>query len=108
LGRRLLRWVMTPPLAAGILAGVTRDCILQICGFLDIPVAEAAITLDDLRSADQCFLTGTGIEIKMVYDLDGKSLAVNEGSVAYQVSDFYRRIVRGQIEQFSSWLHPVY
>jgi branched-chain amino acid aminotransferase len=102
------RMVLTPALGAGILAGVTRDCVLQICDFLDIPVAEATITIEDLRSADQCFLTGTGVEIKMVSDIDGRALATDEGSVAHEVSDLYQRIVRGQVEQFSSWLHPIY
>jgi branched-chain amino acid aminotransferase len=100
--------VLTPPLAAGILAGITRDCVLQICDFLGIPVAEVTITLDDLRSADQCFLTGTGIEIKMVSDLDGRALATDAGSIAHRVSESYQEIVRGHVGQFSAWLHPMY
>ena len=100
--------VLTPPLFAGILAGVTRDCVLQICNFLGIPAAEAAITLEELHSADQCFLTGTGIEIKMVSDLDGRALATDEGAIAHRIIESYQKVVRGQVEQFRSWLHPMY
>jgi hypothetical protein len=44
----------------------------------------------------------------MVSDLDGKALATDAGSIAHRISESYQKIVRGQVAQFSSWLHPIY
>ena len=49
--------VNTPPLAAGILAGVTRLVVLELCAKVGTPVRETGITPAELRSADGVFLS---------------------------------------------------
>ena len=49
--------VNTPPLAAGILAGVTRVVVLEICRKIGVPVREAGITPAELCRADGVFLS---------------------------------------------------
>jgi branched-chain amino acid aminotransferase len=66
--------VITPPPHLGILKGVTRDAVLELCGKLAIPAAERVFTLHDVYTADECFLTGTGAEIAPVVVVDGRRI----------------------------------
>ncbi|MDR5695441.1 MAG: branched-chain-amino-acid transaminase [Armatimonadota bacterium] len=66
--------VITPPPHLGILKGVTRDAVLELCGKLDIPAFERVFTLHDVYTADECFLTGTGAEIAPVVVVDGRRI----------------------------------
>lgn len=53
----------TPPLGAGILAGVTRAVVLDVAGRLGVPVREGSLPLARLESADEAFLTSTVREV---------------------------------------------
>lgn len=67
----------TPPLADGILAGVTRSLVLELCRARGDRVVEAHLTAADLRQADEIFLTATLRDISPVSHLDG--IAVRNG-----------------------------
>lgn len=54
---------VTPPVAAGILAGVTRMVTLELAARLELPVEERALALAELLAADEAFLTATTREI---------------------------------------------
>ncbi|MGD8348618.1 MAG: aminotransferase class IV [Gammaproteobacteria bacterium] len=60
----------TPPLGEGLLAGVTRAVIIELARGLGIPCEESALGIDDLRRAEECFLTGTGAELIPVRRID--------------------------------------
>jgi branched-chain amino acid aminotransferase len=70
--------VLTPPVSAGLLPGITREFVLEVAAELKIPAAEARLTPADLRTADEAFLTGTTREITPVVDVDG--LPIGRGS----------------------------
>lgn len=53
-----------------ILHGITRAVVLRLAHEAGIPAREAAFTLDDLRSADETFITGTTTEITSVVAVD--------------------------------------
>jgi len=53
----------TPPLAAGILEGVTRGAVLALSREAGLPVEEAPLAVADLRGADELFITSTAREI---------------------------------------------
>lgn len=55
--------LQTPPVSAGILAGITRECIIDVAQVLKIKTEEKNLTVYDLLNADECFLTGTGAEL---------------------------------------------
>jgi branched-chain amino acid aminotransferase len=55
--------LVTPPLLAGILAGVTRARVLEIARALSIPVRERPLPLKELQGAEEAFLTSTVREI---------------------------------------------
>lgn len=66
--------VRTPPLAAGILPGVARALVLRLCTVAGIPAREQALTLAELRGADEVFLTNSVQEVVPVGVLDGRTV----------------------------------
>jgi D-alanine transaminase len=60
----------TAPVGPEILAGVTRHLVLELARKQGLPIREEAITLDQLRSADEVFLTGTTVEVLPVVKVD--------------------------------------
>ncbi len=66
--------VLTPSVAHGALAGITRALVLQLLDEQGIESAEAALTPADAWTADELFLTGTGAEIVPVCEIDGRPL----------------------------------
>lgn len=66
--------VCTPPLVAGILSGITRAVVLEICRKREIPVREKNIVWRRLRRADGVFLSLSSSGIVEARSLDGKKL----------------------------------
>ena len=64
--------LMTPPLSAGILEGVTRNSVIDLARELGMNVKEELFTRHDLYTADECFLTGTAAELIPVIKVDGR------------------------------------
>ena len=66
--------VFTPPVAAGGLAGITRDHVMGLLRADGVEVAERAVVLADAWTADEAFLTGTGAEVVPIACIDGRAL----------------------------------
>jgi branched-chain amino acid aminotransferase len=64
--------LMTPPLSAGALYGITRGVVIEIAAQKGLIVSEPNLTRYDLFNADECFLTGTGAEVIPVVKIDGR------------------------------------
>jgi branched-chain amino acid aminotransferase len=87
--------VLTPGTADGILEGVTRKVIIQLCQKLSIGCAEKTIQRHDLYIADECFLTGTGAEVIPVTRIDGRVIGRGQpGPVTRKIIDAFHRFVR--------------
>ncbi|HEX2444404.1 MAG TPA: aminotransferase class IV, partial [Vicinamibacterales bacterium] len=50
---------LTPPLAAGLLPGITREFVFELGAEEGIPVRESTLRLEDLLGADEAFITST-------------------------------------------------
>ncbi|MBW1696432.1 MAG: branched-chain-amino-acid transaminase [Deltaproteobacteria bacterium] len=66
--------VLTPP-RENILVGVTRSTILDLCGRLGIPAQEARFGPEEVHSADEVFLTGSGAEVAPIVKVDNRVIA---------------------------------
>jgi branched-chain amino acid aminotransferase len=66
--------VITPPPAAAILKGITRDIAIQLAREEMIEVIERELTVHELISADEAFLTGTAAEIAPLVQVDSKTI----------------------------------
>jgi branched-chain amino acid aminotransferase len=64
--------MLTPPLSAGALYGITRGVAMDLAREIGLLVSEPDLTRYDLFNADECFLTGTGAEIVPVVKIDGR------------------------------------
>ena len=71
------RQLLTPPLSAGALYGITRGVVMDLARESGLSVAEPNLTRYDLFNADECFLTGTGAELIPVVKIDGR--VIGEG-----------------------------
>jgi branched-chain amino acid aminotransferase len=82
--------VRTPPLEAGILSGITRALVLEICGRYEIAVHETSLRLRDLREADEIFITSATRGVLPVVALDGAAVAGGKaGPVTRRLADLY-------------------
>jgi branched-chain amino acid aminotransferase len=66
--------LVTPPPSAGCLKGITRACAMELAESMGIPVREENLTLYDVYTCDECFLTGTAAEIIPAVSLDQNPL----------------------------------
>jgi len=66
--------IYTPPPSAGCLKGVTRQAAMELAGEMGVPVREENLTLYDVYTCDECFLTGTAAEIIPAVELDRRTL----------------------------------
>ncbi len=85
--------VLTPPAHLGILRGITRQTVLDLCERLGIPAGEQILTLHDMYTADECFLTGTGAELGPVVLLDGRTIGTGTpGPVTLRILGAFREL----------------
>jgi len=95
----------TPPLYDGVLAGVTRDSILELAKEMDVVVNERPMLRDELYTADEVFLCGTAAEITPVISIDKKKVGDGKpGPVTKELQSAFNSIVSGKDERFVKWL----
>lgn len=83
--------LLTPPLSAGILEGITRGITLEIAAATGVPWEERVLHPEDLRDADEVFLTSSLKEIAPVTTLDGEAVSDgNPGPVTRALLAAYR------------------
>ncbi len=66
--------LLTPPIADGLLGGITRAAILELAQHQRIPTSEEHLTPRDLYRADEAFLSSTLIELMPIVEADGKKI----------------------------------
>ncbi|WP_455377240.1 aminotransferase class IV [Petrachloros mirabilis] len=81
----------TPSLSSGILDGITRSVILTLAREERIPVDEGEFTVDDLRLADECFLSNTTMEVMPATTLAGRP--IGDGKPGPMTQKLYRQFV---------------
>jgi branched-chain amino acid aminotransferase len=91
--------LLTPPLSAGALYGITRHTVIDLGRKSGLTVAEPNLTRYDLFNADECFLTGTGAEIIPVVKIDGRIVGTGKpGPVVRQLVEQYRALTNSSGE----------
>jgi len=82
---------LTPPLDAGLLAGITREFVFEVGAAAGVPVKEAALRLDDLLGADEAFITGTTRELTPVVRVDDHVIGDGKpGAVTARLLEAFR------------------
>ena len=100
--------LITPPLSASILEGVTRDTILTLAREEGIPVSEEMITRDQLYLADEVFFTGTAAEVTPIREVDNRQIGEGRvGPITKRLQARYFDVVRGSDTSHPEWLTRV-
>ncbi len=87
---------VTPPLSSGILAGVTRSVVLELCGRAGVAVSEEALPVEEAARADELMIVGTTVEVTPVTRiLNGSFRASEPGPVTRLLQAAFREHVRG-------------
>jgi branched-chain amino acid aminotransferase len=90
----------TPPLSSAILAGITRDSVLQLARELGLAVEETPFARDELYIADEVFFTGTAAELTPVREIDDRKIGAGEcGPVTRKLQDAFFEAVKGKAGQ---------
>ncbi|PYM16800.1 MAG: branched-chain-amino-acid transaminase [Verrucomicrobia bacterium] len=91
--------LMTPPLSAGALYGITRGVVMDLARAEGVSVAEPNLTRYDLFNAEECFLTGTGAELIPVVKIDGRVIGAGKpGPLTRTLVDKYRALTKSSGE----------
>ena len=81
-----------PPRTKSVLHGITQSFILECAAAVDLAVEEKPFHVDDLRAADEVFLSGTTMEVLAVTSIDGKSVASGQvGPITRRLAGEYRK-----------------
>jgi len=101
--------LLTPPLSAGILPGITRDSIIKLAEEMKIPVAERNVARDELYAADEVFLCGTAGEVIPVREIDGRAVGdgAAPGPLTRKLSERFFAVVSGRDKKHLNWLEFV-
>ncbi|SNZ17345.1 branched chain amino acid aminotransferase apoenzyme [Natronoarchaeum philippinense] len=83
----------TPSLGGPVLPGITRSVVIELAESAEIPIHEGRYTPDDVRNAEEAFLTNTTWELRPIETLDG--IAVGGGPV----TDLLSRLFDERVER---------
>ncbi len=97
--------VFTPPIASGILDGITRASIVELLATDGIEVREAGLTRGDLYAADELFFTGTAAEVTPVREVDDRPVGTGSpGPVTRRAQELYADAVSAKLDAYRHWL----
>ena len=98
--------VITPPLSAGALEGITQASVTTIMNDLGIEPVAGNLARSDLYIADEIFCCGTAAEVSAINSVDDRPVPC-PGPITKSVADTYAKAVRGQIPQYKHWCELV-
>ena len=90
--------VATSPLDVGILDGITRRAVIDLCVELGIPCREVRYPKDYLFEADEVFVTSSLKEVLPVLNLDGKKVAKGKpGPITTRLAQAFTELVQREL-----------
>lgn len=86
----------TPTLSTGALAGITRECVIEITNKQFIPLLEGVYEMPDLTDADEIFLTSSSLGVAAVTTFDFRRYAVEAGSLTTIIAQAFKRLIEAR------------
>ncbi len=91
--------LVTPPLSAGALYGITRGVVMDLARESGMIVSESNLTRYDVFNAEECFLTGTGAEVIPVVKVDGRVIGQGKpGATTRSLVEKYHKLTKASGE----------
>ena len=85
--------LLTPPLHASVLGGITRQVVLDAAKALDIELEERELTIHELYNADEAFFVSTSLEIQSCVEIDGRVIGDGtEGRMTKRIREKFNEI----------------
>jgi branched-chain amino acid aminotransferase len=94
--------ILTPPISAGALEGITQDSVTRIARDLGFDVRVDNLARSDLYIAEELFVCGTAAEVSSVNSVDDRIIPC-PGPMTKAIADVYARAVRGQEDAYKDW-----
>ena len=89
----------TPPLESGLLEGVTRNLLFEVGRRVGVQVQETVLVVEDLKQADEIFITSTTREVLPVTRVDDWSVGAGDpGLVTQQLMGGFHQIIEELIQ----------
>jgi 4-amino-4-deoxychorismate lyase len=82
----------TPNLSTGALAGITRECVIDIANKHFIPLLEGVYEMPDLTDADEIFLTSSSLGVAPVTTFDFRRYSVESGSLTATIGQAFKKL----------------
>lgn len=87
--------LITPPVDAGLLPGVTREAVIEVARQAGVPFDERNLTADGLKGADEAFKTSSIMGVVPVTEIDGVNVGGGgPGQVTMRLREGYRQLIR--------------
>jgi branched-chain amino acid aminotransferase len=100
--------IITPPLGASVLPGISRDSIIRLAQDLAIPLTESIVPLEMLYIADEVFFSGTAVEITPVRSIDRIQIGRGfRGPITEKLQKEFFAITSGSKHDRHGWLSAV-
>jgi len=100
--------LLTPPLGASVLPGITRATVLELASDFNIPVVEALIPRELLYVADEVFFSGTAAEVTPIRSVDRIQVgAGRRGPITERLQKEFFAIANGDKPDRHGWLTPL-
>ena len=97
--------LITPPLGASILPGITRDTIITLARDQGLTVLEERIPREALYLVDELFFTGTAAEVTPIRSVDGIQVGIGKrGPITAQLQEAFFGVINGELEDRWGWL----
>jgi branched-chain amino acid aminotransferase len=98
--------IITPPLSAGALEGITQHSVMTIARDFGFECRIGELTRSDLYICDEMFVCGTAAEVSAVNEVDDRPIPC-PGPMTTAIADEYKKAVRGQVDRYKEWVEHV-
>jgi branched-chain amino acid aminotransferase len=95
--------IITPPLSAGALEGITQHSVMTIARDLGFEVRVGDLARSDLYVAEEMFVCGTAAEVNAVNSVDDRPIPA-PGPMTLAIGTEYGKAVRGQVDRYKDWV----
>jgi branched-chain amino acid aminotransferase len=101
--------ILTPPISASILGGITRDSIITLAGDLGYTVVETNLPRELLYIADEVFVVGTAAEVTPIRSIDRITVGPGRrGPITQALQRAFFDVINGEVPDTRGWLTYVY
>jgi branched-chain amino acid aminotransferase len=98
--------LITPPLSAGALEGITQNTVMTIARDLGFEAVVGDVARSDLYVAEEIFVSGTAAEVTPVNSVDDRAVPC-PGPMTKAIMDEYGKTVHGKVDRYKDWVEHV-